>query len=105
MIRFSSEASWVTSVGFTSRQSHSEANAKDGVPDIELAGVWRREATNSASERGERNTNSSANLIGLKLGFVEFGRDDRRHLDSPATPPLQSWVFHSKIRLLEEIFD
>lgn len=41
----------------------------------------------------------------LKLGFVEFGRHDRRHLDSGTTPSLQqSWVFHSEIRLLEEIF-
>jgi hypothetical protein len=39
MTRFSSEASWGTSVGFTSRQSYSEADAKDCVPDVELARV------------------------------------------------------------------
>jgi len=70
MIRFSSEASWGTSVAFTSRQANSGANSKDGVFDIEPAGIWpRRESTNLASERGDTNTHSSANLIASSLSW------------------------------------
>src|SRR5438067_2126071 len=68
MIRLSSQASWGTSAGFTSRQSHSGANAKYGVSDIELPGLLLcRQSTNLANERGDKNTNSSTDLISSSL--------------------------------------